>query len=1122
MNLRKQSPGRLLAFYAGIACLCAGMAWGQATNSADVTGTVTDPSGAVVPGVTVTVTDLDKNTVRTLTTNQAGIYDTGPIVPTDRYQLEFKKQGFATVQRGPMTLSVGVTGMNVQLQLAQTAQEVVVREAAPLLTTTTAEISATMTDSTLSVLPQVGTPDWQSFIVLLPGVRGTPQNGNSASNPGMGGVSASGSMPFSNALMDGASTSSPMSNNVINTPIFDAVAEVKVTDSLFPAQYGGGGVLYNQISKGGTNKFHGMGYDYFRTNGLNASDFQFGVDKKATFLRYHALGGQIGGPIVKNRVFFFFAYQNVINHGGTATQFQTVPTPAMLAGDFTGMNTIYDPTTQTIDSATGIVSRQSFADEYGNGNKIPAAMIDSVAKAVQAIYPAPNLPGTISNGVATNNFTWTGGSPPKLIKYFTRIDADLSQAHRLTGSFAYNPTKFHGVSPVCPVNCLTGSVMNINSQISDYWTISPTTTNEARIGYMGEYDLLSGDTIGEGWPGKIGLQFAKADAFPQINITGWYGLGPNVHANYKEDNFDMSDILTLIRGRHVLHFGGQIVAFRADSTAWGNINAATMGFTGVYTAGSNDPNSALTSTTGVSYADFLLGYVNSWNARNSPQYGGRLKTPSVFIQDDFKISPKLTLNLGLRWQGTTGWSEVHGNERSFDPTITNPATGQPGAMWFAVNSTTGRSTLQKAQMNNWLPRLGFAYQLGNSTTIRGGFGISTFPWNVDVYASSGLGNAFTSDGSENDSTGNVYPVVILSSDGNTNYQLDPKGGAPLGSDINSRYRFAPLTPDGYNGQSVGFVQYDSPVPTLKMWNFTIQRHLGGSMMFEIGYVGSRGTNLPFLTDLNQVPEDKLGPGDAIYRPYPFQTLGGWSTQGHSRYNALQGTVSRRMSNGLEFNFNYTWSHMQSNQDSSGWGTKQGNNPYQSAYFPDRNYGNSNFDVRQMFKGQAVYELPFGTGRKYAISNGVADQLVGGWTLSGTLVTQTGNPFTPYMATNNSYALSSNALQYPDVVGNPVLSSPDINGWYNVSALTAPAAGTFGNMGRNSLFGPGLSQVGLSLVKTFRIHEDVRFDFSANSINVLNHPSFGAPDLLVGAGHVGSIRSVTVGGRQIEFIGKLRF
>jgi hypothetical protein len=208
----------------GILCLlCTGMAFGQATNSADVTGTVTDSTGAVIPGVTVTVKDLDKGTERVYTTNQAGLYDTGPIVPEDRYTITYSKEGFSTLQRGPLVLRVGVTGLNIQLGVGQTTQQVVVNDAAPLLETTTAELSATLPSEQLQVLPQTGTPDWQSFIILQPGTRGVAQNGNNANNPGMGGVSANGSMPFSNALLDGASTSSPMSNNVINTPIFDVI-----------------------------------------------------------------------------------------------------------------------------------------------------------------------------------------------------------------------------------------------------------------------------------------------------------------------------------------------------------------------------------------------------------------------------------------------------------------------------------------------------------------------------------------------------------------------------------------------------------------------------------------------------------------------------------------------------------------------------------------------------------------------------------------------------------------------------------------------------------------------------------------------------------------------------------
>jgi len=1088
------------------------LVWGQATNSADLRGSVTDPSGAVVPDVTVTIQDVDKNLEKTVVTNESGLYDSGPLVPTDRYLITFKKEGFSSVQRGPMTLTTGVTGLNAELTLGQSTQTVMIQDtAAPLLETATAELSTTISKESLTTLPQVGTPDWQQFIVLLPGTRGTPQNGNQTSNPGMGGVSVNGSMPFSNALLDGVSTSSPMSNNVINTPIFDAIAEVKISDSLSSAQYGTGGILYNQISKGGSNQFHGMGYDYFRNTALNAANFQFGLNAPRAPIHYNAFGGNIGGPIIKNRAFFFFAIENVVNNGGASVNLVTVPTNAMRSGDFSGLNTIYDPMSQVVNPTTGVVTRQPFA-----GNKIPDRLIDPVARTIQNILPTSNLAGTFANGGITNNFNYALPSSSPLRKYFGRFDADITPNNRITGSAAWNDAPRLNPSPICPINCVSQDIFNTNNQISDYWSISPTTMNEFRLGFMGEYDLLTPQTLGQGWPAKLGMQFAKADLFPTINITTFYnGLQPGVNANYKENLFDLSDQVTLVRGRHILHFGGEVLINRADSTAWGNINAGNMAFTGVYTAGSNV--GALASASGSPYADFLLGYAKSWSASVSPEYGGRMKNPGIFVQDDFKLSPKLTLNLGLRWEGNTGWSEIHGNARSFDPNIINPATNKPGAMWYAVNGTNGRTSLQAPQWKNFLPRIGFAYMLGNNTTIRGGFGMYTYPWNVDTYAG-GLGQAFTSSGSLSDSTNNVQPVVILGSNGNTNYQ-----GA-RGASVNSLYRQGPTTPEAYNGQAVGFSQYTSPIPLLKSWNLTVQRGITSNMFFDIGYIGSHGTHLPWTTDLNQVPEQLLGPNDAVYRPYSaYQSITGVTTDSVSNYHGLQMGITRRMSSGLMFNFNYTWSKMLSTQDSSGWGSKQGNTPWQRAYNPNLNYGPSNFDIRHLFKGQVIYDLPFGTGRTFANQNKALDRVIGGWRLSGTIVAQTGNPFTPYMATNNSYSLASNSNQwYPNVVGNPNFANPTINSWFNVGALAAPAPGTFGNMGRNVLYGPGLTQVNMSLQKTFAITERIRFDFSANSTNALNHPSFGQPDLLIGPGHVGKITTTTVGGRQMELIGKIRF
>ena len=628
-----------------IFAVAAAGAFGQATNSADVTGTVTDSSGAVIPGVTITIKDLDKGIGRVITTNGVGLYDSGPVVANDKYTITFTRDGFQSLQRGPMLLEVGQVGLNVQLTIGQTTQQVVVNENAPLLQTTSAELSTTIPTDTLQTLPQSGNPDWQSFLLLLPGTSGNAGSGSTA-NPGMGSLAANGSMPFSTAMLDGSSISSPMSDNVINTPIFEAIGEVNMSDSNFSAQYGTGGVIFNQISKGGSNTWHGEGYDYFENNALNAASYGFGFGK-VPVLKLNNFGWQASGPVIKNKIFFLIDWEHRIQHSAGNVTTITLPTDAMRTGDFTGFPTIYDPTTQVVSGST--VTRQSFASEYGNGNKIPAGMIDSVAKAIQALYPSEP-----AASFATNNYTYLlPASPTTEQKWFGRFDADITSNNRLTGSSAYNfPTTFKPVSPVYPLNATIVDVENMSGQLSDVHTFSSRTINEARAGWMGEYDLLKSPTIGEGWPQKLGLQYAKTDIMPQINITNYYALGPNSpsKANYRENIFNESDVMTMIRGRHSLHFGGEFVAYRADSTQWGNLNAATLGFTGVYT---QEGNSVSTSTGGDAYADFLLGYAQNWSAGVTPTYYGRLKNPAFFAQDDWKLTPKLTLNLGVRWEGRT-------------------------------------------------------------------------------------------------------------------------------------------------------------------------------------------------------------------------------------------------------------------------------------------------------------------------------------------------------------------------------------------------------------------------------------------------------------------------------------
>lgn len=1078
-------------------------AYSQATNSADLTGSVTDTTGAVLPGVTVTVKNIDKDVARTYVTNQSGLYDTGPIVSGDQYIITFSKKDFETLQRGPMILHVGRIGLDVQLGVAQASQQVVVNEAAPLMETTSSELATTLPSETLQLLPQVGSPDWQQWIVLLPGTRGTATVGTN--NPGMGATSANGSLPFSAALLDGAVSNSPQADNVIQMPVFESIGEVKITDSMFSAQYPTGGILYNQISKSGTNKIHGTAYDYLQNKALKAASYAFGTGKVSD-LHYNDFGANLGGPIIKNRFFVFFNWDHTISHSGGSVTFITVPTTAMREGDFTALNTIYDPTTQTVDKSTGVVTRKSFNDEYGNGNKIPSSMFDSVAKNIQKLYPSPNL------STATNNYQYTSPSNSTMQKYFGRIDADLTPNNRLTGSASHNQQNAPVTGPACPIACddtfITGS---INSQLSDVWVISQHFINEARAGFYGEYDHEIPNAVDQGWPDTLGLKFAKSDAFPYVYVNGYYSLSLGTNFIDKENVFDLSDTVTLIYKNHVIHAGGQALIERVDATVWGGINSSSLTFTGGYSAS----DKGTSSTTGSSYADFLLGYVQGWSASSYPEYGGRKKSDSLFIQDDWKFKPNLTFNLGLRWEARTGWSEVQGNARTFDPDITNKTTHEVGAMWYQSTHENNRTALQKTSYGTLLPRVGLAYQYNPKTTIRAGFGMYTYPW-TSLW-SSGIGSAKGSSGSESDSSNNLYPVVMLSSDGNTNYQ------GSYGKSINDLYVSSPTTNDAYNGQGVGFELYKIALPILKQWNLDLQRQISTDMQIEVSYIGSRGTHLPFITDLNQVPESKLSANDSGDRPYSaFQSITGFNLEGLTNYHSLQAQISRRMSNGLDFNFNYTWSHMLSNQDSSGWNSQQGTQTYQNAYDPSANYGASNFDIRNMFKARVIYELPFGNNKKYFNSSPVFNEIAGGWSVTGTWMGQGGTPFTPYMLTNNSYAQSSNMSWFPNQVGNPKRSDAGINGWFNTSAYQSPTAGTFGDTRRNSVYGPGLHIMNMAMRKRFPIYRNLAFDFSANASNVLNHPSFGQPDRVIGTGHTAAITSVTTGGRSLELVGKIVF
>jgi len=981
---------------------------------------------------------------------------------------------------------------------------------------------------------------WENFMILLPGASGTPNGSQGSSNPGQE-VAINGNMPYSNILADGASTTLSHSQNA-NPAVFETIAELQVNTSSFSAQYGVGGAIFNQITKGGTNQFHGSVYDYLQNDALTAhSQFQTGP---IPFLRFNNFGFSVGGPVLKKKMFFFFDYDQIVDHGNN-TGTNSIPTTANMGGDFTGMQTIFDPTTQvmaTDSKGNPYPIRQSFASEYGTGNVIPGALIDPLASKMQQFYPTPSshiaggifVPGTIgSEGEPQNNFYSSQLQSTPYRKFFGRLDYDWKSNNRLTMSDTQSdtPVIYPNQVSVCPIGCQSGDVDNNNAQITDVWNISPETVNEARIGFTSQLNFFADLALKKGYAAKLGWQFAKADDFPAIQFTGTYPyawLDPSSNAVYKEFTWDPSDVVTMIRGKHILHFGGELLAYQNNSTAWGNVNAGAFQFSGQYTQQwAVDPSTGVAGPvagTGMEYADFLLGYTQNWTATVAPEYGARLKTPQMFVQDDWKVRPNLTLNLGLRYQINHGWNEVHNNESSFDPTIINPATNTPGAYWFGTTHTNGRTALIANTYNTVQPRLGFAWARDPKTTLRGGFGLYSYTWSLDTYGgnntSYGMGAAISSAGSDADQTNGITPITKLGGPGTV-----------FGTNTPLPYNVASNSPTAFNGQSAGYVQYHTPVPRIMEWNAAVQRAFATDFVAEVAYVGSHGSSLNFPTDLNAIPQNLLAPSAS--RPNGnFQSISGSTNNAISNYNSLQISVTKRMTKGLSLNFNYVWAHMMDDQDSSGWGSRAGPQDYQIATNPAANYSNSNFDVRHAFKGYAVYELPFGRGKQFLNGSRFLDEAVGGWQLAGTVILQTGNPFTVY---GNQTTYEQAGTQFPNLIPgvSPTAGARSRTNWINVAAFSEPANGTFGDVRRNSFYGPGLNAFNLSTAKSFAIpwKEGIQVEFRADAQNVFNHPSFNTPSgtNLSGAAGVGQpyvgttpLTSVTVNGRDLQLALRVSF
>jgi hypothetical protein len=640
----------------------------------------------------------------------------------------------------------------------------------------------------------------------------------------------------------------------------------------------------------------------------------------------------------------------------------------------------------------------------------------------------------------------------------------------------------------------------MDAQITDVWTITPNMVNEARVGGVREVDKYIPPTYGKGYPTTLGLEptygnVAPADIFPGVTINngggiGGVGINGGVHANLADGSIAESDVFTLIKGRHTIKLGGEFDNAYQNYTGWGDVSSGNFVFDGV--------------ASGVPYADFLLGEVYGWFVYDDVETGARSKSAGAFVQDDFKVTQHLSINVGLRWQFQGGWGEAKNRWGTFNPSIVNSGQFAPantlGAMSYG--GQYGRSNIQNSA-NEWAPRFGLSYSPVPKWAFRASYGITDVPWAVDPYTAA-YGVGLNPTGSKGYSGAGA---AFLLKNG-------PGPGSVLYPSLSN------LSNSQFNYDDVNYFPQHRPATYYQETLVSVQHEIPFQLLLDVSYVFTKGTHLGFTRDIDAVPQNLmvnyLASNSKYYSScfndpsaYPlFCSVGAALFDGYSNYNALQFRAEKRYSHGLSFIFNYAFAKTM--DSGTGSGNNATANVWQDAFNVPANYGLSTLDVRHTINGSATYELPFGTGKMFGL-HGVADQVLGGWRATGVFQVHSGIPFTPTATDNGKDSSGSEAANcgcgfawLPNVVGSPRLAhsgrfNPNLSPWYNYGAFVTPAAGTFGNERRDSLIGPNWRNLDLSLGKTFPLIEGVRLEIRADANNAFNHPNFGQPATSTGDG-----------------------
>jgi outer membrane receptor protein involved in Fe transport len=1085
----------------------------------EIQGSVTDASGASIVGAQISLTNTLTGVVTQATTDSGGIYDLNSLVP-GTYTITVIKQGFKTFVQPGVLLRAEAISVNASLAVGSSAQQVTVTAEATLLQTQSPEQRADISEELVTQLPNVPPAGGQhagelGFTALVPGVQPVGQGGGGNGLTENSWVSVNGTPAATqNWTMDGGNRmvgGGGQGLQYAEVPPED-IQEINYITGNFGAEYGNGYAQFNVTTKGGTNHWHGSAYEYVQNNIFQARNYFSQPGVAVTPFHWNLYGGTLGGPMKRNKAFFFFSYAYEPTDAQSPGYF-SLPTAAMRNGDFSGVPvTIYNPNSNT--TIDGVTTRMPLP-----GNQMDPASIDPVAKAAQSYIPLPNYPyadqsmcatasGVLPSQCFFNNEYHLDTVTANERWYNDRIDYDLSPSNRLDESSMFiqldNP---NDSAPGAPLNQdINYRVANYNGQLSDFWSINTHLVNEARFSVLSENLQSSPADYGQGYMQKIGLAASASQFFPGLNWSGYFSGSFNDEyvAHLGENVFVPTDVVTLVRGKHVLKFGGEFDRFQ-NNYLWNSNESYT--FSGIDTR-----NPADTSSQGLGYADFLFGAVSSWGVTTAPILGERSWNAQVFAQDDYKVKPRLTLNLGVRYEAAGAWSEVQNRNANYDPDLTNPATGTPGAMCYGAN-TPACPTQPDTLKNLWSPRLGFAWEPATNWTLRGGYGIDYAQNSSQSYGMRDAGLGWSTLGQLN-STDNMTPVFYLRNDIQPSWYQQPTA--------------AFRQPDSQNGNSIGYNPLHQPLSFMQEWRVGVQRAFR-NYLFDVAYVGSHGNDLPYTISINQVPESQLyhaasGANMQQYRPNPtFQSIMTNRNVGYSGYNSLQLGLRKEFTTGLSVIANYTWSRTIDIGSATPGGAGGSLDVIQNDYDLNANKGRATSDSPSLFAAGIVYPLPVGKGRAFMDRGGWPDMILGGWQLSSVITAHSGLVYTPVVGTANlSGALDSS--WFPNRLSSGKLSNPTAAEWFDPSAFGLPAVGTFGDSGRNILRAPAFNNVDLRVGKSFRIPalgEGGVFEFKADAMDVFNHPNFGIPDPDIGTAGAGQITSATTA-RNLQLGARLTF